>query len=385
MASLHKAPKSPYLYCAYTLADGTRKFRSTKKIKAQAAWKVCLAWDEAAKESGSTDRDLEILNQMRTARGRKPVELPSIRSYLENWLDAQKEHLSPSTHRRYSSSIRKLIKFLGQEADHELQTLTAEQIEQFILSEKEAGLAPKSLNLDLKAIRAALSKALKRQQVKLNVAGTVDSQPSCSAVRKAFSREQLRKLLDAASDDEWYGLIYMGYYTGLRLGDIAYLRWEEIELGQKRITVAPDKRKQKTAHLKPPLEVPIHAHLQNWLRIWQVDEQSAGSAFVFPRLSKKKITGSSGLSNTFSRLIGKASIENPKVRETAEGMDRSRSVFAYSFHSLRSTFNTELEAAGVSEEVRMKLSDHTSPSVNQLYTKPEWDRLRNEIAKLPKL
>ena len=55
------------------------------------------------------------------------------------------------------------------------------------------------------------------------------------------------------------------------------------------------------------------------------------------------------------------------------------------FHSLRSTFNTELEAAGVKVEDRMKLSDHTSPEMNLRYTKPEWERLHGEIAKLPKL
>jgi len=172
MASLHKDPKnrSPYWYAAYTLADGTRKFRSTKKKKERDAWKVCLAWDEAAKEAGTTSRDLEILNQMRAARGRKPVTLPSIREYLEGWLESQRLHLSPSTRIRYSSSIRKLLNFLKGDAENELQTLTAEQIEAFIVSEQAAGLAPKSLNLDLKAIRAALGKALNRGDVQLNVA-----------------------------------------------------------------------------------------------------------------------------------------------------------------------------------------------------------------------
>jgi integrase len=84
-------------------------------------------------------------------------------------------------------------------------------------------------------------------------------------------------------------------------------------------------------------------------------------------------------------LIGTAGIPNPKVREKVEGSSRSRSVFAYSFHSLRATFNTQLESVGVSDEVRMKLSDHTSPAVNQLYTKPERERLSAEMAKLPKV
>lgn len=161
MASVHKYDNSPYFYCAYTLADGSRKFRSTKKTKESDAWKVCQQWADAAKEAGTDSRYLEILNEMRLARGRKPLKPPTIKEYLETWLETQKPHLSPSTRTRYESSIRKLIKFLGGDADHELQSLTGEQIEKFILAEKEAGLAPKSLNTDLKAIHAALGKALK--------------------------------------------------------------------------------------------------------------------------------------------------------------------------------------------------------------------------------
>lgn len=387
MASIHKDPRgrSPYYYAAYTLANGKRRFRSTKKTKERDAWKVCLALEGAAREAGTTNRDLKILNEMRDARGRKPVLLPSIRDYLNGWLESQRPPiLSPSTHKRYTSSIQKFVKFLGDEADTELQSLTAEQIEAFIAHEKKAGLAPKSLNLDLKAIRAALGKAFKRGHVVINVASTVDTQTNSSVTKKAFTIGEIRKLLETATDDEWYGLIYSGYYTGLRFGDLSRLRWDNIDLQKKRITIVPDKRFAK--RIRPPLEEPIHPQLLIWLKLWKADEKSqAGNAFVFPTLSQKPIERDKGLSNTFSRLIETAGIENPEIREKVKGSKRSRAVKAYGFHSLRRSFNTQLEAAGVSEEVRMKLSDHTSPEVNKLYTKPEWERLSVEISKLPKL
>jgi hypothetical protein len=76
--------------------------------------------------------------------------------------------------------------------------------------------------------------------------------------------------------------------------------------------------------------MPLHADLLNWLIPSWADDQTAGSVFVLLKLSMKNVTGSIGLSNTFSRLIEKEVIENPKVREKAGGMARSRSVFAYS-------------------------------------------------------
>jgi len=383
MASIHKCHNSPYYYCAYTLADGARKFRSTKKKRESEAWKVCQQWAEAAVEAGTDSRDLEILNEMRTARGRKPMQLPTIREYLQTWLENQKLHLAASTHTRYGSSIRKLVTFLGTEADHELQTLTGEQIEKFILSEKEAGLAPKSLNLDLKAIHAALGKAFKRQHVKINVAGTVDPQPSSTAEKRAFTLKHVRQLLNTADDDEWYGLIYVGYYTGLRLGDVSHLRWDNVDMREKLLTVVPDKR--ETRRHRPPLEVPIHPHLLNWFKVWRTNAITNEMPFVFPTLSQKKIEGDKGLSNTFTRLITTAGIDNLTVREKVSGSTRSRSVRAYGFHSLRSTFNTELKNVGVGVEDRMKLSDHSTPEMNLRYTKSELSRLHGEIGKLPKL
>jgi hypothetical protein len=65
--------------------------------------------------------------------------------------------------------------------------------------------------------------------------------------------------------------------------------------------------------------MPLHAHLLNWLMLWRADDQTAGSVFVLPKLSKKNVTGSIGLSNTFSRLIEKVGIEIQKCGKKPGG------------------------------------------------------------------
>ncbi|PTX96085.1 hypothetical protein DB345_09805 [Spartobacteria bacterium LR76] len=388
MASLHKDPRgrSPFYYGAYRLADGTRRFRSTRMKRKSEAWKVCMAWEEAAREAGATDRDIEILNQMRLARGKKPVVVPTIREYFLGWLEANKPpQLSPSTHTRYTSSIRKFLSFLGGDADADLQALSAERIEAFIVHEAEEGLAPKSQNLDLKALRAALGKAFKRGYIKINVANTVDTKPAHSASKKAFSLDQVRRLLDGAPDDEWFGLIYAGYFTGLRLGDISRLKWAQIDMERKNITISPDKRSEKRP--RPLLELPIHRDFLFWLKGWRADVKSRShQPFVFPALSQKSLNGHSGLSDTFIRQMDTAGIPNPPLRKKSSAENgRGRDVKTFGFHSLRKSFNTQLALAKVREEVRMKLADHTSPEVHRLYTEPEWVELSAELSKLPGL
>jgi len=345
--------------------------------------KVCVAWATAAGEAGANHRDLEILNEMRKARGTPPLNLQNVQQYLTNWLEARKPHLSPGSWNRYQTSISKFLNFLGGEAKIDLRNLTAEQIEGFLESEKKQGISTATRSMDLKALRSALNLAKRRGYIEINLASTVDEEFSDGeGKRKAFTLDQVGDLLKIV-DDEWYGLILIGYYTGLRLGDASTLTWKQVDVLKKTITCTPQKRRMKSK--KPPHVEPIHKQLLVWLRAWYAEHnQPEPTKPVFPTLSKKSIHRRNGLSNTFSRFIETAKIPNPIVREKGEGL-RGRSTPALSFHSLRHTFNTQLEAANVSEVTRMRLSDHSTPSINRDYIDSEMSHLMKEINKIPSI
>ena len=57
MASLHRDPRgrSPFWYCAYTLANGRRCFKSTKQRERKKAQEVCRGWERAAEAAGRGD------------------------------------------------------------------------------------------------------------------------------------------------------------------------------------------------------------------------------------------------------------------------------------------------------------------------------------------
>ena len=62
-----------------------------------------------------------------------------------------------------------------------------------------------------------------------NVAEAVDLLEEDPDKRLPFSVEQVRALLEVA-DTEWRGLILLGFYAGMRLGDAARLTWGNIDL-----------------------------------------------------------------------------------------------------------------------------------------------------------
>jgi len=85
----------------------------------------------------------------------------------------------------------------------------------------------------------------------------------------------------------------------------------------------------------------------------------------------------------FKRIMDRAGICAGVIRE--RGGTAGRSVSALSFHSLRHSFNSALAKAGVSQELRMKLTGHSSVDMNTLYSHHELETIRNAVKTLPRL
>jgi integrase len=77
----------------------------------------------------------------------------------------------------------------------------------------------------------------------------------------------------------------------------------------------------------------------------------------------------------------RAGIEG-KITRHGEG---GRATSNLSFHSLRHSFNSAMANAGVSQEIRQKLTGHASAEMNTRYTHHELGPLRAAISTLPKI
>jgi integrase len=104
---------------------------------------------------------------------------------------------------------------------------------------------------------------------------------------------------------------------------------------------------------------------------------------VFPSLYGKRTSGTNGLSMTFTRIMKKAGIVSGQLRTRAKGV--SRTVNALSFHSLRHSFNSVLVNAGVPQELRMKLTGHSSADMNAIYSHHELSTIRAALDHLPRI
>jgi len=78
-------------------------------------------------------------------------------------------------------------------------------------------------------------------------------------IKRPFALPELRSVLDLASD-EWRSMILFGLYSGQRLGDIATLRWNNIDLvhGELRFST---RKTEKTMIL--PLAQPLRKYVES--------------------------------------------------------------------------------------------------------------------------
>jgi integrase len=173
---------------------------------------------------------------------------------------------------------------------------------------------------------------------------------------------------------DWRGLILAGYYAGARLSDLARLRWRAIDLAERSITF-----KQKKTDTK--IKIPIHSELLDYLLSRSVPDDETKP--LFPSLHHKPGTGRNGLSMSFKRIMVAAGIEDGTARERpgAKGHRVSR----LSFHSLRHSFTSALANAGVSAELRQRLTGHSDSRSLQLYTHHEFEVIREAIETLGRL
>jgi integrase len=84
------------------------------------------------------------------------------------------------------------------------------------------------------------------------------------------------------------------------------------------------------------------------------------------------------LSESFKRIVKKADVDLMIVQGAG-----TRKFTKRTFHSLRHSFNSALANAGVAEEVRMKLTGHTTRAVNTQYTHLQVATLKDAVSSLP--
>ena len=316
----------------------------------------------------------KVIAQMYERTIGEPLHFRTAREFLIEWVESKKSETELRAHLKYRQIIDEFLNHVGIKADRLLREITPGDIRLWRDALKRKGLSAPTVNHAIKILRMPFKAAHDAGYIDVNPNTKNTVRPLRDEARNVskdvFTPKQIRALTKAAPNEDWKGAILCGYYTGLRLRDIADLQWSSVDLDARIITVT-------TRKTRKDVTVPIHPRFEAWL---SKQTRGIGKAPVFPALTGKAGGGKSGLSMMFKRIMDKAGIRGRLLRD-ATGAGRSQS--SLSFHSLRHSFNAALANAGVGVELRQELTGHLSPEMNRLYTHTDIEVKRKAIALLP--
>jgi integrase len=214
-------------------------------------------------------------------------------------------------------------------------SITKTRIREFIVKRQTEGASNGTINRELALLRRMFNLAVEDELLR-----SVPHFPMLkeASPRKGFLeyadfqklRRELPEYLRTAAT--------MGYCTGMRLGEILRIRWENVDFRVDEIRLNPGETKNDE-----PRTVPLIGELREMLKIER--DKNPGAAFVFLRNSQPI--------GSFYKAWRSAC-----QRAQLDGL---------LFHDLRRTGVRNLVRAGMSERVAMAISGHQTRDVFERY------------------
>lgn len=198
----------------------------------------------------------------------------TLKEYLESWKET---HCVPSklqykTRKSYSAIIDNyLIPHLGRLTLDKLKAVNITNYYNKMLAPKNeggAGLASTSVLYHHRILRQALRHAVNQDYIHTNPADKVQPPRKARAELIVLSLDQAKYIIANYKEHRIYIPIYLALITGMRRGEIAALRWQNIDLENKMISVNSALQRQngelviketKTNKSRRVLPIPQHA------------------------------------------------------------------------------------------------------------------------------
>jgi integrase len=345
------------------------------------AQKIADDYDTAARRKRTALQVRRVISRLHQEITGEEVSQTTLRRFFDSWLEGKEPEIAPSTASFYRNAADKFLAFMGDMADADLTEITRDHIVRF-RNEEAKRFAPKTVNHEVKFLRMIFRAAKRDALIGDDPAEFVDTVRKGKAmVRRPFTIAEIKAVLGVA-DPEWQSMVKFGLYTGQRLGDVATVTWQNIDLQHGEIRLVTHKT-HKTLIL--PIAAPLRTHIEALL----VSDDPA--APLHPRaFTIVTEQGKSGhLSNQFADLLAQAGLREKKAHrktgETGIGRGRGSGTGGLSFHCLRHTAVTMMKEAGIAAAVVMELVGHDSQRMSDVYTHVGSEAMQKAADSLPYL
>lgn len=340
------------------------------------AMEMAVRFETAAKGNAVESQLRSIVSDISAKVNRERIEFARCDVFLRDWICRCEKSKESTTVTRYRGTIEDFLTSLGAKASAALMDITARDVQTYTDARLANGRNPSTVKVDLKTLNTPFALAMRQGLSLSNPVASAEGVKGEKETRDPFTFEEIKSLV-ASAEGEWKTAILLGAFTGLRLGDCTRLTWANVDLAKKVLKVRPSKTRNKKRDLIIAIHRTLEAHLMELAGA--CDDPSAP---LCPRLSKAKPGGRSGLSRQFQEVMRDAGLEQTTI---AAGGSDGRAFNKRTFHSLRHSFVSALEEAGIAPDLRMKLAGHSDDKSHARYTHTQLKTLASAVNALPEL
>lgn len=327
-----------------------------------------------------TEAKQKRLEQQKTSKVISQKDKYPFFKVCEEWLNSTELYVRESTFSKYKLCLKKYLFPLFESLD--LTDVTAEEINGKLLKlskkQSKGSLAPKTLS-DIICILKQIIKFANQREISDFNTDLIFSPKRDKKQTEVFDKQDFEKLKEVLwnSTDSLNSGILLTVYSGLRIGELCGLKWEDINFFDRTLTVKrtveriknPDEKADKKTKIiiSPPKTgtscrtIPIQG-------------------FLIEKLKKAQ------KSDNFYMLSGTATPTEPhQVYMKYKKLLKENNIKDHTFHCLRHTFATLAAEKGFDAKSLSEILGHSNISTTlSFYIHPSLEQKRILMEKIPK-
>jgi integrase len=289
----------------------------------------------------------------------------TVGQFLDRWLEHIKSQVSPRTYERYGELVTKNLKpLLGAVLLTKLRPMQISDAYGKALSagrrDGKGGLSPSTVRYLHVILKSAMGQAVRWQMLARNPVDAVDPPKIERSAMNTYDLAQTADLIDATRGTRMTITVMLAVLCGLRRGEIAALRWRNINLGAAQLAVTESAEQTKAGvRYKQPKSgkgrtVALSARVVNELRSRRVQQAQellmlgiplADDAFVVAQADGQPLQPRSITRQWLSLLSNNKAL--PRIR----------------FHDLRHAHATHMLSSGVHPKIASERLGHSKVGI----------------------
>lgn len=285
-----------------------------------------------------------------------------ISELLERILSANTKRKAPKTLSIYKLAFDHFTNIIGNKP---VSSITGFECEKYIngLINNERKFT--TINIYFRTMRAAFNRAIFYGIITTNPFNHLRELEMPENTRPIILKQEQEILLKVIDDEVFIRLVIFAILTGMRLGEIAYLQWDDINYTDKIINIK-NKEVHKTKTRKDR-KIPLTEAIQNVLKVPQygnIYDMAAKESYVFCKSNGMGFTPEY-ISRKFKKYVRKAKLND-----------------SICFHCLRHTSATIMSNSNIPLKLVQDALGHASSSTTQRYLHTQIEVMRQYMEKV---